>query len=138
LPVNPLVKLVTRLVVAQAGADAAIGLCYSRRHMPSVIITLMLVLAMLGLALVVRSGTHAAWVITLGFESAFVMFAIVRFITSRYVGGSLMGIIAMGVLLHPAVARAFSSVSARAGRGFGGGPALGEAGADAFGGGASG
>jgi ribose/xylose/arabinose/galactoside ABC-type transport system permease subunit len=135
LPVNPLVKLVTRLVAAQAGADAAIGLCYSRRHLPSIIITLMLVVAVLGLAVIVRSGTHAAWVVALGFESAFVMFGIVRFITSRYVGGTLMALIATGVLLHPAVARAFNR---EAERGFSGEPALGEAGADAFGGGASG
>jgi hypothetical protein len=129
LPVNPLVKLVTRLVLAQAGADAAIGLCYSKRHIPSIIITLMLVLAVLSLALVVRTGTHAAWVIALGFESAFVVYGVVRFITSRYVGGTLMALIATGVLLHPAVARAFSTQ-----RGFGGEPA----GADALGGGASG
>jgi hypothetical protein len=136
--VNPLVKLVTRLTVAQAGADAAIGLCYGKRHLSSIIITLMLVAAVAGLALMVRSGGHAAWVIALGFESAFVMFGIVRFITSRYVGGTLMGLIAMGVLLHPAVARAFSGVPAGAERGFGGEPALGEAGADAISGGASG
>jgi hypothetical protein len=133
--VNPLVKLVTRLVVAQAGADAAIGLCYNRRHMPSVIITLMVLAAVLGLAVIVRSGTPAAWVIALGFESAFVVYGLVHFITSRYVGGTLMALIATGVLLHPAVARAFSR---EAERGFGGEPALGEVGADALGGGASG
>jgi hypothetical protein len=125
--VNPKVKLVTRLVVAQAGADAAIGLCYSRRHLPSILITLMLVLTVLGLALVARAGTHVAWVVALGSESAFVMFGLVRFITSRYVGGTLLGMITMGVLLHPAVARAYS-----------GAPALGEAPADAVGGGAVG
>jgi hypothetical protein len=136
--VNSLVKLVTRLIVAQAGADAAIGLGFSRRHVPSIVITLMLVVALLGLALLVRSGTHAAWVIALGFESAFVTFAIVRFITSRYVGGSLMAMIATGVLLHPAVARAFSGAPAASERGFGNEPALGEAGADAVGGGVPG
>lgn len=132
---SPLVKLVTRLVVAQAGADAAIGLCYSRRHLPSIIITLMLFFAVLGLAVVVRAGTHAAWVVALGFESAFVVFGVVRFITSRYVGGTLMALIAMGVLLHPAVARAFNREAERS---FSGEPALGEAGADAVGGGVSG
>jgi hypothetical protein len=122
-----MVKLVTRLVVAQAGADAAIGLCYSRRHLPSVLITLILVLTVLGLATVARTGTHVAWLVALGSESAFVMFGLVRFITSRYVGGTLLGMIAMGVLLHPAVARAYS-----------GAPALGEAPAGAVGGGAVG
>jgi hypothetical protein len=132
LPVNPKVKLVTRLVVAQAGADAAIGLCYSRRNLPSILITLMLVLAVLALALVARSGTHVAWLVALGAESAFVMFGIVRFITSRYVGGTLLGIIAMGVMLHPAVARAYAE------RSFAGEPALSEAAADPVGGGAVG
>ena len=138
MPVNPLVKLVTQLIVAQAGADAAIGLCYNRRHISSVIITLMLVAAVAGLALMVRSGTHAAWMTALGFESAFVMFAIVRFITSRYVGGTLMAIIATGVLLHPSVARAFSGAQAGTERSFGSEPALAERGADAVGGSASG
>jgi hypothetical protein len=133
--VNPLVKLVTRFVVAQAGADAAIGLVYNRRHLPSVLITLMLVLAVLALAVVARSGTHAAWLTVLGFESAFVMFGVVRFITSRYVGGTLLGALTLGILLHPAVARAYSGVPER---GFAGEPALGEASADAVGGGAAG
>src|SRR6266487_4353746 len=44
---HPLVALVTRLVVAQAGLEAAIGLVYSRRHLPSIAITLMLVAALL-------------------------------------------------------------------------------------------
>lgn len=133
---NPLVKLVTRLVLAQAGADAAIGLCYSRRHVPSILITLMLVLALLGLAVVARSGTHVAWLITLAAESAFVMFGMVRFITSRYVGGTLLGMITMGVLLHPVVARAYSGIPAGADSGLRTEPALGEAGAEAVGGGA--
>lgn len=131
-PVNPKVKLVTRLVVAQAGADAAIGLCYSRRNLPSILITLMLVLAVLALAVVARSGTHVAWLVALGSESAFVMFGLVRFITSRYVGGTLLGMIAMGVMLHPAVARAYAE------RSFTAEPALSEASADAVGGGAVG
>jgi hypothetical protein len=126
-----LVKLVTRLVTAQAAVAAAIGLSYSRRQVPSIIITLMLVVALLGLAAMARSGTQVAWMVTIGFETAFVMFGIIRFITSRYVGGTLFGIITLGVLLHPAVARAFSGVPAQAE-----GPV--EAGADAFGGHAAG
>ncbi|MGA8460140.1 MAG: hypothetical protein WB800_32405, partial [Streptosporangiaceae bacterium] len=43
----------------------------------------------------------------------FVMFGLIRFITSRYVGGTLFGMIALGVLLHPAVARAFSGTPAQ-------------------------
>lgn len=124
---NPMVKLVTRLVLAQAGADAAIGLCYGRRNLPSILITLMIVLGVLALASVARSGTHVAWLVALGSESAFVMFGIVRFITSRYVGGTLLGIIAMGVLLHPAVARAYAE------RSFSSEPALSEASAGAGG-----
>jgi hypothetical protein len=103
-----LIALVTRLVTVQAGVAAAIGLSYSRRHLPSIIITLMLVVALLGLVAVTRSASHAAWIVAIGFESAYVAFGLFRFFTSRYLGGTLLGIITLGVLLHPAVARAFS------------------------------
>lgn len=59
------------------------------------------------------------------------MFGLIRFIMSRYLGGTLFAMITLGVLLHPAVARAFSGVPAQAE-----GPV--EAGADALGGGAAG
>jgi ribose/xylose/arabinose/galactoside ABC-type transport system permease subunit len=109
-----LVKLVTRLITAQGAVAAAIGLAYSRKQVPSIIITLMLVVALLGLAAMSRSGTPVAWMVAIGFETAFVMFGLMRFITSRYVGGTLFGMIALGVLLHPAVARAFSGAPAQA------------------------
>jgi hypothetical protein len=126
-----LVKLATRLITAQAAATAAIGLAYSRRHVSSIIITLMLVAALLGLAAMTRSGTHAAWVFAIGFESAFIMFGLIRFFSTRYLGGTLFGMVTLGVLLHPAVARAFSRVPARAEIPGEARPALGEAGADA-------
>jgi hypothetical protein len=125
------VKLATRLITAQGAATAAIGLAYSRRHVPSVIITLMLVAALLGLAAMARSGTHGAWVFAIGFESAFIMFGLIRFFSTRYLGGTLFGMVTLGVLLHPAVARAFSRVPARAVGPGEARPALGEAGADA-------
>jgi hypothetical protein len=105
---HELVRLVTRLVIAQTGLAAAIGLPYSRRHLPSIVITLMLVAALWGLALVVRSGTHAAWTLAIGFETAFILFGLFRFFTSRYLGGTLFAIITLVTLLHPAVARAFA------------------------------
>jgi ribose/xylose/arabinose/galactoside ABC-type transport system permease subunit len=131
LRTHPLVKLATRLIMAQAGAAAAIGLAYSRRHMPSIIITLMLVAALLGLAALSRTGTHAAWVTAIGFESAFVMFGLIRFFSTRYLGGTLFGIVTMGVLLHPEVARAFSGAPGDGERAFAAEPALSDAGADA-------
>jgi ribose/xylose/arabinose/galactoside ABC-type transport system permease subunit len=124
---HPLVRLVTRLVMAQAGVAAAIGLSYSRRHVPSIIITLMLVVALLGLAALTRSGTHAAWVSAIALESAFVMFGLIRFFSSRYLGGTLFGLVSLGVLLHPAVARAFSEVPRPAERPGEARPALGDA-----------
>jgi ribose/xylose/arabinose/galactoside ABC-type transport system permease subunit len=110
---------VTRLVVAQAALAAAIGLLYSRRHLPSILITLMLVAALWGLALVVRSGTQAAWIFAIGFEAAFILFGLFRFFTSRYLGGTLFAIIALAALLHPAVARAFNTPVWRARQGHG-------------------
>jgi ribose/xylose/arabinose/galactoside ABC-type transport system permease subunit len=128
---HPLVKLATRFITAQAAAAAAIGLCYSRRHVPSIIITLMLVVALLGLAALARTGAHVAWLSAIGFESAYIMFGLIRFFSTRYLGGTLFGIITIGVLLHPAVARAFSGVPGQAERAFAAEPALSDAGADA-------
>lgn len=113
-----LVRLVTRLVVAQAAVAAAIGLPYSRRHLPSIIITLMLVAALWGLVMVVRSGTHAGWILAIAFETAFILFGLSRFFTSRYLGGTLFAIAALGTLLHPAVARAFAGQPGRGRPGF--------------------
>ena len=81
-----------------------------------------------------RSGTHAAWILAIGFESAFVMFGLFRFFTSRYLGGTLFAIVKLGVLLHPAVARAFSGVPQPAE----GHPGLRDANGEPFGGRASG
>ena len=113
---HPLVALVTRLVVAQTGLEAAIGLLYSRRHLPSIAITLMLVAALWGVVLVVRAGTQSAWVLTVGAETAFLLFGLFRFATSRYLGGTLFAIITLGTLLHPAVERAFNGPPWRARR----------------------
>ncbi len=104
-----LISLVTRLIVAQAGVAAAIGLSFSKRHIPSIIITLMIVAALLGLATMTRHGTHLAWVLAIGLETAFVGFGLFRFFTSRFLGGTLLAIITLGVLLRPAVSHAFSS-----------------------------
>jgi hypothetical protein len=121
-----LVRLVGRMIMAQAGLSTAIGLAYSRRHLPSILITLMLLAALCGLAAATRSGTHAAWTIAIASESAFIAFGLFRFITSRYLGGTLLGVIACGVLLHPVVARAFTASSWRAEAGYAE-PAMGEA-----------
>ncbi len=106
---HELVQLVTRLVVAQAVAAAAVGLPFSRRQLSSVLITLALTAALLALAALVRTGGHAAWLIAITAESAFVVFGISCFLTTRYLGGTLLGIVALGTLLQPAVSRAFSA-----------------------------
>jgi hypothetical protein len=118
-PPHELVRLLTRLVVAQTALAAAIGLPYSRRHLPSILITLMLVAALWGLVMVVRSGTHAAWIFAIGFETAFILFGLFRFFTSRYLGGTLLAILTLGALLHPAVARVFTTQPGHARQGFG-------------------
>jgi len=103
-------RLVTRLVAAQAAAAAAVGLAFSRRHLPSVLITLALVVSLILLALLVRSGTRAAWVTALSLETAFFLYGVSRFVFARYVGGTLFALVVIGTLLHPAVARAYSAV----------------------------
>jgi hypothetical protein len=107
-----IIALMTRLVLTQAALAAAIGLFYSRRHLPSLVITMLLVAALCALAFVVRSGTHVAWIIALCFEFAFVLFGLSRFFAARYVGGTLFAIIVSGALLHPAVARAYPAAAA--------------------------
>jgi len=104
------VRLVTRLVVAQAAAAAAVGLAFSRRHLPSVLITLALVLSLCVLAFLVRSGARGAWLTAMGFESVFFVYGVSKFLAARYVGGTLFALVVAGTLLHPAVARAYSAV----------------------------
>jgi hypothetical protein len=110
-PVRPApVRLATRLVVAQAAAAAAVGLAFSRRHLPSVLITLALMVSLCLLALLVRSGTRAAWLTAVTLESVFFAYGVSRFVFARYVGGTLFALVVAGTLLHPAVARAYSAV----------------------------
>lgn len=104
------VSLVTRLVVAQAAAAAAVGLPFSRRHLPSVLITLALVISLCLLAFLVRSGARSAWLAAVGFESMFFVYGVSRFVVARYVGGTLFALVVVGTLLHPAVARAYSAL----------------------------
>lgn len=109
----PQVRLVTRLVVAQAAAAAVVGLPFGRRHLPSILITLGLVASFCLLALLVRSGTRSAWLIAVSVEAAFFVYGVSRFVVARYVGGTLFAIVIVGSLLHPAVARAYSAVPGR-------------------------
>ena len=113
-PGRLLVRLVTRLVIAQAIAAAAVGLPFSKRQLSSVLITLAMVAALCGLVFLVRSGTKTAWLVALGFEMAFVAYGLSRFFAARYLGGTLFAIIAAGTLVHPAVARAYAVAPLRA------------------------
>jgi len=117
-PSQPLIDLASRMIVAQTVSAAAIGLLYSRRHLPSIVFTLTLVAVLWALALLVRSGTHAAWLTAVGVESVYMLFGLFRFATSRYVGGTLFAIITLAVLARPSVARAFGRQPGRADRGF--------------------
>jgi hypothetical protein len=105
---HELVRLVTRLLIAQGVAAAAVGLPFSRRHLPSILITLALVAAVFVLAALTRTGGHATWLLAISCESAFVVFGLSRFLVARYVGGTLFGLIALSTLLQPAAARAFA------------------------------
>ncbi|HEY7145194.1 MAG TPA: hypothetical protein VH637_13195 [Streptosporangiaceae bacterium] len=107
-----------RLVIAQAGASAVIGLAFSRGRLSSVLITLMLTAALAGLALLIRSGTQLAWTAAIAAESAFAAFGLVRFITTRYLGGTLLAFIVLGVLLYPAVAAASAGPPPQPGPGY--------------------
>lgn len=128
-----LVRLVTRLMVAQTVVAAAVGLSFSKRHLPSILITLALVVVLTGLAFLAHSGTRAAWFITICLESAFFLFGLSRFLVARYVGGTLFALIVAGALLHPAVARAYTIGPKGPGRQVLDGGDLGDAAGETFG-----
>jgi hypothetical protein len=132
-PAPVLVRLVWRLVVAQAVAAAAVGLPFSRRNTVSVLITLSLVTVCCLLALLVRGGTRGAWLTALGTEATFFVFGLAKFLSARYVGGTLFALIITVTLLQPAVARAFGAQSWRLSQAGGNEPALGSATEDAYG-----
>lgn len=108
-------SLVARLLVAQAGASAAIGLGYSRRNMPLLVLTLIVAVALCGLAGLVRSGSHPTWLIAISVESGLAAVGLFQFAYVRYMGGTLLALIALSTLLHPAVARAFAAAPKRRG-----------------------
>jgi hypothetical protein len=104
-----LVRLASRLLVAQAAASAAIGLAYSRRNASSLLLTILVAVVLCGLACLVRSGGPMAWLGAVSLEVCLVAAGLVRFVYDRYLGGTLLAIITLGTLLHPAVARAFAA-----------------------------
>lgn len=111
---HALVGLVSRLLFAEAGACAAIGIGYNRRHLPWLLVTVGVAVALCGLAALARSGTHTAWLAAISAESALVAAGLFWFAYARYLGGTLLAIITLGTLLHPQVSRAFSTGEARA------------------------
>ncbi len=103
------VSLIARLLLAQAGACAAIGVGYSRRNLPWLLLTIGVALVVCGLAALVRSGGHGTWLTAITVESALVAVGLFRFAYAGYLGGTLLAIISLGTLLHPAVSRAFAA-----------------------------
>lgn len=104
-----LVRLVSRLLLAQAGATAAIGIGYSRRTMPWLVLTVLGAMALCGLAWLVRSGGQATWLVAICVESCLAAVGLFSFAYSGYVGGTLLSLVTLGTLLHPAVARTFAA-----------------------------
>lgn len=110
---HPLVRLATRLVYAQTIAAAFVGIPFSRRHLSSILLTLAMVAAFLLIALMVRTGGRAAWLVAVCYESAFFVYGLSRFVTARYAGGTAFALVIAGTLVHPAVMRAYSAAPAR-------------------------
>jgi hypothetical protein len=110
---HALVQLASRMLLAQAGASAVIGFAYSRRNVPWLLITVVTAIVLCALAGVVRSGNHGAWLAAVSVEAVLVATGVTRFVYARYMGGSLLAIVSLGVLLHPAVAGAFGRVRQR-------------------------
>ncbi len=99
----------SRLYLAQAGASAAVSLSFGRRNVPSLLLAIAVAVALCWLAAIVRSGSHTAWLIAIAFDSGFAAAGLFRYAyAAKYLGGTLLAIITLGTLLHPAVARAFA------------------------------
>jgi len=109
-----LVALIRRLIAVQAGLTVVLSLAF-----PGGAAWLALALAIsAGLAVLsglVRSGTHAAWLTAVAAEAVCLAAGLARLVSARYLGGTLLAIVTLGALLHPAVSRAFR---ARPGRGW--------------------
>jgi hypothetical protein len=128
---HPLVRLVSRLVAAQAVAAALVGLMFSRR-LSSIFITLSVVVAVCLVALLARTGTRTAWLAMFGFETVYFLFGLSRFVSTRYVGGTLFALIIGCTLIHPAVGRAYDVFPAELSRQEPGDMGLGDAPGEAF------
>jgi hypothetical protein len=102
------ISLVSRLLLGQAGACAAIGVGYSRRNTPWLLLTVVVAVVVCALAALVRSGAHGSWLTAITVESTLVAIGLFRFVYVDYLGGTLLAIITLGTLLHPAVSRAFA------------------------------
>ena len=110
-----LVSLVTQFIVVQAAMSGLIGLAFNRRNVPWLVVMVLLAVSLLLLAALVRSGTHAAWTAAVGSEAVLSAIGLYRFILyGRYVGGTLIALITVGIMIHPAVGRAFSAPPRRA------------------------
>lgn len=128
-----LVQVLGRLMVAQAVAGGLVGIAFARRQLPSVFITLSLVIAVCLLAMLARTGTRTAWLVTFGFEGVYFLFGLSRFVSTRYVGGTLFSLIILVVMLHPTVTRAYSVATGRVAHSGGGEMGLPETAGEAFG-----
>ncbi len=104
------VRLVTRLLLGQAGAAAAVSLLFSRRGTAVILTTIMLVAALCVLAALAHTGTSSARTVVLGCEIALIIFGLYRFAFERYVGGTVFAIVIAAALLHPSVIRAFGAM----------------------------
>ncbi len=127
------VRVIGRLMVAQAVAGGLVGIAFARRQVPSIFITLTLVVAVCLVAMLARTGTRTAWLVTFGFEGVYFLFGLSRFVSARYVGGTLFSLIILVMMLHPAVTRAYSVVTGRVVRAGGGEMVLPETAGEAFG-----
>ncbi|HEY1619918.1 MAG TPA: hypothetical protein VGG25_20005 [Streptosporangiaceae bacterium] len=110
---HPLVALVGRLLLVQSGATAVISLAFWRRSATWLLFALMLAVLLGCLSGLARTGTHLAWVATVVAEGAVTLLGLVRAMSLDYLGGTLFAIVTLGVLLHPAVGRAFTATGSR-------------------------
>ncbi|HEU5421614.1 MAG TPA: hypothetical protein VFV41_28290 [Streptosporangiaceae bacterium] len=103
-----LIALVRRLLVAQAAMTVVLSLAFPG-GVAWLALGMVMAAVLTGLASLARAGTHAAWVAAVTVEACCLAAGLARLVAARYLGGTLLAIITLGALAHPAVSRAFSA-----------------------------
>jgi hypothetical protein len=104
-----LIGLVVRCLAAQAVMVVAIDVPFARGNVTAIAGAFLFVVLIIVVAALVRSGTSLSRMVALTFESGVLLYGLYDLVVSRaYQAGTIFALVIVAVLLHPAVARAFT------------------------------